>query len=57
MQSPSGPYSALFPSVFVETFSAEADEVHLRTRCFDAASFVAFLAAWEFSGAAISTDT
>ena len=46
-----------FLASFAETFSAEADEVHLRTRCFDAASFVAFLAAWEFSGAAISTDT
>ena len=45
-----------FLASFAEAFSAEADELRLRTRRFDAQSFVAFVAAWEFSGAVIPTD-
>lgn len=39
-----------FLASFAETFSAEADELRLRTRRFDAQSFIAFVAAWGLPG-------
>ena len=46
---------AVFKS-FAETFSAEANELGLSTRCFSLELFIAFLRAWETPGPAAHVD-